>query len=171
MPWTNAPALLYHGTDEIAANNIILTGIRLSSSRPAADFGSGFYLTSNLHQAEQWANQKVRRMPPPPAGSPVIRATVLMYDFDRDAAADLDDHLTFVLPTSDFFDFVAYNKRGGAYHARLGGVSYDLVYGPLAAFPQTLTYENCDQLCLLTSKAVAAVTRRAGPPALGTPFF
>lgn len=171
MVWTNAPAVLYHGTDEIAANSIITRGIRLSASRPAADFGSGFYLTSSLHQAEQWANQKISRIPSPAAGAPAIRAAVLTFEFDRDVAADLDDHLTFVLPNVDFFDFVAFNRLGSANHARASGVSYDLVYGPLAAYPQLLTYGNCDQLCLLSQRAVAAVTRRAGTPAYGTPFF
>src|SRR5437588_12636961 len=103
MVWTNSPAVLYHGTDEISAHNIRTGRIRLSASRPAGDFGRGFYLTSNLHQAEQWANQKIARMPGPPGGG-AVRAAILTFNLDRDLAADLDDHLTFVLPTSDFFD-------------------------------------------------------------------
>lgn len=149
----------------------MVNNIRLIASRPAGDFGRGFYLTSNLHQAEQWANQKVLRMPPPPPGAPAVRSAVLTFDFDRDLAADLDDHLTFVLPTNDFFDFVNYNHLGSPHHARASGVPYDLVYGPLAAYPQTLTYGNCDQLCLLSQRAVATLTRRTGTPALGNPFF
>jgi hypothetical protein len=167
MVWTNSPAVVYHGTDEFSADNIRNNGIMLSLSRPAADFGRGFYVTSNLHQAEQWANQKIDHLPTGVSA----RAAVLALDLDRDLAADLDDHLTFVIADAAFYDFVIYNRLGGPYHRRNGGTAYDLVYGPVAAYPQTLTYANCDQICVLTQRALTALSVRQGTPAYGNPLF
>ncbi len=60
MAWTNGPLTLYHATDDLAANSI-MTAISLTTSRGEPDFGPGFYTTTYLHQARQWANQRVRR--------------------------------------------------------------------------------------------------------------
>jgi Protein of unknown function (DUF3990) len=168
MVWVNGPVVVYHGTDEISARNIQNNGIQLALCRPAADFGRGFYVTSNLHQAEQWANQKMGHLP---QGSAARLAAVLTFDLDRDAAADLDDHLTFVIADPAFHDFVIYNRLGGPHHHRNIGVGYDLVYGPVAAYPQTITYANCDQICFLNQRALGGLTIRSGTPAYGNPLF
>lgn len=151
MPWTNAPQVVLHGTDEPAALNIRANGIDLKLARLAADFGPGFYVTSSRHQAQQWANKKARR-----SGA---RAAVVSFDLDRDAAAQLRDHIAFVVAGADFFDFVAYNRRGtNLDHARLSRVPYDLLYGPVAAYPSMLIYQDCDQICLRTDKALAILS-------------
>ena len=164
MVWTNAPLTVHHGTDEAGANGIVTGGINLTVCRPYADFGRGFYVTSSLHQAQQWANLKALRAPPPLGGSQ-SRAAVLTFNLDRDAAGDLNDHLAFVLPSREFSDFVDYNRLGSLTHARGGGVPYDLVYGPVAAYPQALIFMNCDQICLLTSVAPGVLSGPTAVPA------
>lgn len=51
------PEVWYHGTDAISARDIALK-VDLSKSEAKLDFGPGFYLTSNLKQAEKWAEKK-----------------------------------------------------------------------------------------------------------------
>jgi hypothetical protein len=170
VPWANTPQIVYHGTDEIGAHDILRTSINLAVCRPYADFGKGFYVTSSAHQAQQRANVKALRAEPLPGGA-TRRAAVLSYEFDRDIAGDLNDHLAFVLPNTEFFEFVDYNRLGNLTHARAGGIPYDLVYGPVAAYPQSLTYSNCDQICFLTHPALAALTPLSSAPAYGSPIF
>lgn len=170
MVWTNQPIEVYHGTLESSANSIIgMGGINLGLCRLHSDFGRGFYVTTNLHQAEQWANMKY--LGSPAATRANDRAAVLTFSLDRDAVGRLGDHLVFLLPSREFHDFVAYNRLGGSTHARAGGQPYDLVYGPVAAYPQTIVYGNCDQICLLTQNALNAL----GPPGprfgVGGPLF
>jgi hypothetical protein len=71
-----------------------------------------------------------------PAGRSAVPGRSADLAFDRDAAGDLNDHLAFVLPSREFFDFVDYNRLGSTTHARTSGAPYDLVYGPVAAYPQ-----------------------------------
>lgn len=47
---------LYHGTSKAAADNILEFGIK-NRSRIGLDFGAGFYLTEDKHQAERWARR------------------------------------------------------------------------------------------------------------------
>ena len=165
MPWTNAPLVVYHGTDEDAAVRIQAVGIDLAVCRLRADFGRGFYVTSSLHQAQQWANQKALRSP---RGG---RSAVLTFDLDRDEVANLDDHLAFVMQGSDFFDFVRYNRLGNNDHARRSAVPYDVVYGPVAAYPQSLTFLNCDQICFLNQNALSSLRGPRRDINYGSPIF
>jgi hypothetical protein len=143
-----------------------------SLGRGAADFGQGFYVTSVLHQAQQWANQKVRNLPVRLLGTPGAVAAVLTFRMDRDAAGKYGDHLTFVIADAQFYDFVLFNRLGSATHGRTGGRPYDLVYGPVAAFPQTITYANCDQICFVAGgRALGALSGPTGTPSQGNPLF
>jgi hypothetical protein len=166
MVWTNSPARVFHGTTLSNAKNIIKNDPDPTRGRAAADFGQGFYVTSVLHQAQQWANLKVRNLPPHLSD----KAAVVEFDMNRDVAGQLGDHLTFVVADSAFHDFVLFNRLGSATHGRGQKGQYDLVYGPVAAFPQTLTYANCDQICFLSQRAVQALTAR-GNPSEGNPYF
>jgi hypothetical protein len=166
--WTNAAAKVYHGTTESAARSIVLGGVNPSFGRGAADFGQGFYVTSDLHQARQWANQKVR------ASTGSHNAAVLEFDLDRDKLASHGDHLTFILPDSAFHDFVLFNRLGGSNHYRAGGSPYDVVYGPVAAFPQTIIYANCDQICFVAAARPSALAALGAPNSafqIGNPYF
>jgi len=166
VAWTNASARVYHGTTLTNARQIATYGINPHAGRGAADFGQGFYVTSVLHQAQQWANQKVRNLPP---HVPDI-AAVLTFDMDRDRAAACE-HLAFVVADSDYHDFVLFNRLGSLTHHRKGGVPYELVYGPVAAYPQSITYANCDQICCIGTNAVAALGAPVGSIATGSPLF
>jgi len=165
MVWTNAPLVVYHGTDDNAARDIVQNGIRLDLCGPAADFGRGFYITTNLHQARQWANKR--------ALSTGGKAAVVIFRLDRDKVAELDDHLTFVVPSDEFYDFVRYNRiMGNTDHARSGAAPYDVIYGPVTAYPQQLVYLQCDQICLLNQKAIDCLLDRP-PPSVdyADPYF
>ncbi len=167
MVWNNTPRKVYHGTIDphVAA---ISGGVNPAAGRGAADFGQGFYVTTDLHQAEQWANQKARSMPSAP------NAAVLTFELDRDLIATLGDHLTFVLADIDFYDFVLFNRFGSPSHKRSSGYPYDVVYGPVAAHPQTISFSGCDQICFVAggrnvTKAIQALTLVSHIS--GTPLF
>jgi hypothetical protein len=149
MVWNNRTRV-FHGTTETFANNIRTSKPNPSLSRVAADFGKGFYVTSNAHQARQWANQKVRSRP----GAPV-RAAVVEFEMNWDwPATPKFDVLSFALDDTPFHDFVVFNRLAGVglgsvSHGRGAGGPFDIVVGPVAAYPQTLTYANCDQICFV----------------------
>jgi hypothetical protein len=150
MPWVNGPIVVYHGTDNLAANSIRSAGLLTNYFNPNTDFGVGFYVTTVLHQAEQWANQKCRRT------SGALNAEVLEYQIPRHVVETLR-HLTFVTATADYYDLVAF-CRGGGSNRGPGSTPYDVVYGPVSLWPQTLALANCDQILL------------SNPPSLGLDF-
>ena len=90
MPWTNGPLVLYHGCDHISADSIMTPvlpnqhGIHLTQSRALTDFGRGFYTTTSLHQAKNWANSRCRRQIHTASS---WLATVLSFRVDRNRLA------------------------------------------------------------------------------------
>ncbi|WP_408210819.1 DUF3990 domain-containing protein [Paraburkholderia sediminicola] len=157
MPaWKNGNLTVYHGTD-----NLQITGItrplipsqlpksvpfkpNLAACRPFTDFGKGFYTTTSLHQAKQWANARVRRILAPHTGPQF--AVVLGFEVDRDQLAALNA-LVFVRDTQDYWDFVQDCRLGFPPHQRSGVKQYyDVVYGPVALWPSQLLIQNCDQI-------------------------
>lgn len=165
MPqWTNPRLTVYHGTDNRSAG---LTGpARVNASvgflpnlafcRPFTDFGQGFYTTTNLHQARQWANTRV-------LSRASAYAVVLRFDLDRDWLATLDA-LAFTRPTADFWALVTDCRQGFPPHQRPppSPLPYDVVYGPVTLWPQILVIADCDQVSFHTQNAVAG---------LGQPFL
>lgn len=99
MPWTNGPLVLYHGCDHLSAASIMTPvlpnqhGIHLAQSRALTDFGRGFYTTTSLQQARNWANSRCRRRLR--THSPWL-AIVLSFSVDRNQLAALQT-LCFVL--------------------------------------------------------------------------
>jgi hypothetical protein len=152
--WGNAPLVVYHGTDTTAlgvSGGLTIGGtvrfrVNISRCRPFTDFGQGFYVTTHLHQARQWANAKVIRTP---AAS--SRALVLMFTLDRDWLASLEG-LDFVRPIQDFWNLVYDCRNLWPPHQRAGGTrfsskaAYDVVYGPVTLWPSILTIQDCDQI-------------------------
>lgn len=151
--------ILFHGTDSVSiagagggavtlrSVSLPLSGFRvqLTLCRPGTDFGQGFYTTSSEHQAREWANSRVRALL---SRSPPIatNAVVLSFAVDRNWLAQLDA-LSFVLPSTDFFDLVDDCRLGFPPHGRAGGKrSYDVVYGPVRMGPQKLVLHDCDQV-------------------------
>ena len=124
-------------------------GIHLSLCRPLADFGQGFYTTTNLHQAKNWARLRCLRLP-------TGRATVLAFDVDRNLLAR-PDILCFVTeslspPHTDYWDLVHYCRQRQRNH--YPGGNYDIVYGPVSLWPQTLVIKDCDQVSFHTRTAL-----------------
>ena len=90
-------------------------------SRPNVDFGPGFYLTSELEQARQWA--RIRRWR---ADSP--GAFVSVFSYDEALFAKLKT-LHFEKPERTWLKYVAENRRGTR---GLTGDGFDVVSGPVA---------------------------------------
>jgi uncharacterized protein DUF3990 len=156
--WLNQDLYVYHGTDShsVGASSVATGGtlpfaVKLALCRPNTDFGQGFYVTTHLHQAEQWANQRVTSLP-----STSLFAVVFRFQVDRDWLASLDA-LSFVRPTNDFWDLVVDCRLGFPPHQRTFPPSYDVVYGPVSLWPQILTIQDCDQISFHTAKAVTGL--------------
>lgn len=169
MAWTNGPLTVYHGTDSSSLSGcgtIRIGGrlnftVQLSRCRPATDFGQGFYTTTSLTQAREWANARASKIrASPTAGGGAAAAVVLRFDLRRNRLARLDT-LAFVRPTADFWSFVTYCRNGHASHNR-GGLrkEYDVVYGPVTLWPQRLLIADCDQISFHSPGA----TRALGQP-------
>ncbi|WP_416064042.1 DUF3990 domain-containing protein [Rhizobium sp. ZK1] len=164
MPrWNNKDLIVYHGTDSISANATTLavgSAIpflpNLALCVPNTDFGQGFYVTTHLHQAKQWANVKVLRARP----NANLFAVVIGFTISRDWLASLDN-LAFVRPTSDFWDLVIDCRLGFAPHQRVPPQPrpYDVVHGPVTIWGQTLTIQDCDQISFHTRRAVSGLSR------------
>jgi hypothetical protein len=120
--WTNPDAEFFHGTTKTHADAILRDGIDPARGAALTDFGSGFYTTSNHAQAEEWAKIRAVRDHDVPA--------ILRLRVNRAALARLR-HLSFVLPTPDFWSLVerCRDKSGVPYPT---GQHYDVIYGPVA---------------------------------------
>src|SRR5688572_1936290 len=116
--WSNGSLVVFHGTDTTAlsaygplARGAALTGFRvnLALCRPATDFGQGFYTTTSLVQAREWANTRTRRTRPRRAAAGSFRpaGVVIRFELDRDWLATLDS-LAFIRPIADYWNFVSY---------------------------------------------------------------
>ena len=106
---------LYHGS------NVEVAHPELIEQNHTLDFGFGFYTTTNLDQARQFAEKVVDRN----VGRGV--ATVSRYEFDDKVALQLFDVLKFAEPNDAWLDFVVDNRSG-----KYVGPKYDLKIGPVA---------------------------------------
>lgn len=105
--------ILYHGT------NIIVEKPHPVEQNRYLDFGFGFYTTSNLEQARNFALKVVKRK----GGVPIVN----MYEFDEKQAEILANCKRFNVPDDDWLDFVSEN-RNGVYK----GENYGIIIGPVA---------------------------------------
>ena len=149
MPWNNGPLTVYHGCDDSSASSIAQLGIQLRHCKPRTDFGVGFYTTTNLHQAKNWANDRVTTLNT--SGGRNV-ATVLSFAIDR-GLLGVCLSLSFVTegsaPISDFWDLIRHCRHGGVHFPALGK-NYDVVFGPVSLWPQTLLIKDCDQISFHT---------------------
>ena len=104
--------ILYHGSIEIVEN----PEIRIPSR--SLDYGSGFYTTTSLKQAEDWVKGKLN------SNIPVGHVNV--YEFDENLIMNLNT-LFFESPTEEWVDFVMNNRTNKDYNH-----DFDIVYGPVA---------------------------------------
>jgi len=164
MTWTNRPLIVYHGTHAQAAEAIVQPAgngehsVDLSLCRARVDFGRGFYVTTSLDQAKNWANVQARGMRR--SGARAKRgesAAVVRFRLDRNRLAELRD-LVFMSESqgTGFWDFIHYCRREAA---PLHGTPqpYDIVYGPLTLWPQRLVLKDCDQIGFHTERALAVL--------------
>jgi hypothetical protein len=159
VTWANDDMVLYHGCSDTSLAPINPKGITagggphnigpgVGAKRP--DFGRGFYTTTWLHQAMNWANTRVYK-----AGG---RAVVLRMRVERNSFASLET-LVFPSDRDKFYAFVSYCRRGRTPHAPLARRTgpYDIVTGPVSAGRQSLVIGGTDQVSFHTSAAVGAI--------------
>ena len=111
---------MYHGTDTI------ITTVNLDKSRLRTDFGKGFYLSSILGVARDWAVDKSGT-----TKTPIVMRLTL--DLEKLESPELLA-LRFFLPTVEWLDFIKDNRQ----IKTKAGLSdeprhnYDVVSGPIA---------------------------------------
>ena len=121
---------IYHGS------NISVENPRLIIPNRALDFGSGFYTTMNLIQAESFANNVINRHEG--RGIP----TVSYYEVDFDMILHDFNVLKFENADNEWLDFVYANRT-----AKYNGEQYEVVIGPVAndtIYRVFRLYENGD---------------------------
>lgn len=104
---------LYHGS------NVPVTEPRIIRSDRRLDFGSGFYLTSELTQAERWAELTTSRRD---SG----KATITVFNYDETAFSDMKIK-KFDRPDVEWLKYAAENRNND--NAR---DDFDIVIGPVA---------------------------------------
>ncbi|WP_409364177.1 DUF3990 domain-containing protein [Bradyrhizobium liaoningense] len=158
--------VLYHGCSDQSLSPGTPTGIVTSggshnishtagANRP--DFGRGFYTTTWLHQAKNWANIRVRKLQ---GRHPAARAVVLSMHVERNSFANLQS-LVFPSDRDNFYRFVTYCRGGGSPHAELAHRSspYDVIVGPVTLAGQTIVVGHADQVSFHAAAATAAISR------------
>lgn len=104
---------LYHGS------TVSVRKPSLRPGRPNADFGKGFYTTSNLEQAIRWAHIKQKREEAP-------HAIVSVYEFDESLLESLDLNIRMFNGADEPWLYFVTDCRKSRKH------DYDLVQGPVA---------------------------------------
>jgi hypothetical protein len=174
-PWSNGKLTVYHGTDTLAlsAYGPFQVGeplakfvVDLKRCDPLTDFGLGFYTTTSLRQAREWANDRTRRKR---KYATHVQALVLQFDLDRNWLAS-QETLVFVREIADFWDFVEHCRAGLAVHARAHtNFAYDVVYGLVTLWEQRLLIEDCDQISFHTTRAVGPLNQPSVAAVADTP--
>ena len=104
---------LYHGSLEIVSS----PEIRISNR--TLDYGTGFYTTTSMLQAELWVQRKMK-------SNNCSRGYINIYEFN-DIGIDSLKVLRFEEPSEEWVDFVMKNRiQKGFNH------DFDVVYGPVA---------------------------------------
>jgi hypothetical protein len=110
----------YHGTNDIIGD------INLIKCRLRTDFGRGFYLSSKLAPAREWAISKSGF-----SGIP----TVMRYEINEDLWSDgLLSILRFDYPSPQWLDFIRDNRQVNLANVNSSEPrhTYDVVSGPIA---------------------------------------
>lgn len=104
---------LYHGS------TVAVRKPSLRPGRPNADFGKGFYTTSNLEQAVRWAHIKQER-------EETERAVVSIYEFDESLLENPDLIIRQFTGADEPWLYFVTDCRKSRPH------EFDLVQGPVA---------------------------------------
>lgn len=113
----------YHGTSLAAAQAIAANGIDLSKSSPYTDFGRGFYVTTNLTQAVEWAFKQHWKDHPT-----IVDYSIPIGDLSPGGLCGQ----VFPSATSAYLNFVRSERTN---QPPIGGGGYDFVEGPLLLNP------------------------------------
>lgn len=109
---------VYHGS------NIVVDKPLVGIGRKNLDFGEGFYVTSLLSQAEEWARNKARYYMQ-------AEGIVSQYSFDIEAAMSIYSFHKFERYDSEWLNFIVNNRQGGDNWSKWdiieGGVANDRV--------------------------------------------
>jgi uncharacterized protein DUF3990 len=104
LPWRDQSIELYHGTTDLFVHRI-LHKVDETQGGHCKDFGRGFYTTTRLDKADEWANLKAQKI----GGV----AAIVRFEVSRDDLAKLES-LFFVRGernADDFWSFVQYCRR------------------------------------------------------------
>lgn len=104
---------LYHGSTVIVRKPSIRLG------RSNADFGKGFYTTSNMEQAVRWAHIKQER-------EKTLRAVVSVFEFDETLLDNPELNVRRFTGADEAWLYFVTDCRKSRKH------DYDLVLGPVA---------------------------------------
>ena len=104
--------ILYHGSVEIVEN----PEVRIPSR--SLDYGSGFYTTTSLKQAEDWVKRKLNNN--------IQVGYINVYELDESMINNLNI-LLFNSPSEEWVDFVMKNRTDKDFWH-----DFDIVYGPVA---------------------------------------
>ena len=152
--------LLYHGS------SLVVDKPRLIEQTRGLDFGVGFYLTTKIEQARDFAEIIINRRK---SGTPTIN----IYNFDEETAIKTLELLYFPEPNGDWLEFIRDNRlnsyTGKQYDIIKGPVANDKVYPTLlalisgqfnieAALAAIKPYKLFDQYCLATESALTLLT-------------
>ena len=154
-PWRDQVIELFHGTIDVHVPDI-LQNVDETVGGLFKDFGRGFYTTTRLDKAREWANVKALRRGHAPA--------VLRFDVSRNDLAQLD-FLFFIRgdPAAvDYWSFVQYCRTIGRDHHRLHTPWYDLVVGPVTGtWKRQTILPDTDQVSFHTPHAAAVLNASA----------
>lgn len=164
MVWNtnnNKELNLYHGTDLNSAEKILKNSINLQYCRKLTDFGQGFYTTTYLHQAKNWANLRCLRLSRKKNLSRPV-AAILGLKISYNLLSTLKT-LCFVTEgssnQSDYWDLIR-NCRTGKKHYQVSSSIdeyYDVIFGSVSLWPQTLVIKDCDQISFHTDASIKAL--------------
>jgi hypothetical protein len=153
--WTDQDLVLYHGTTDAHVQDI-LNVVDETKGSVLKDFGRGFYTTSRLDKAVDWAHVKAGRI----GGV----AAVIQFAVSRNDLASLNC-LFFVRgdPLAvDFWSFVQYCRTIPGSHNRAQTFWYDVVVGPVTGtWKRQSIIRDTDQISFHTP-AGAAVLNSSG---------
>jgi len=117
---------IYHGSDILVKAPKIMQPVR------ALDFGPGFYTTTNINQAKNFAKKVQDR-------NESVETHISIYTLNMELMKK-QNILFFNKPDKKWLDFVSENRNG-----TYTGQVYDIIYGPVAndtIFKTFIAYQN-----------------------------
>lgn len=149
MAWTNQKLQLFHGTHQIAADQIKAEGrFALERTRLSNDFGQGIYTTTNFNQVEVWAEKAATRASH--ANGNYVKPRILVAEMDRNKLSQRSI-LFFIRYSPDFIDLIEHCRAGNIHSP--SNNKYDVIAGPLSRHPRRGVFRGKDQISFHTQKA------------------